>query len=135
MGCTVLIAGADRCYVERLSGELLDEGFLVRQAFDGRMALDAIDRVPTDLVITNAALPDLDAAALARRLQQRAEPIPVVLTDAGAQPGDIPGVSFVADATDLPELVGAVHRALAERRRTGQPLLLPPDGVEDGAVY
>jgi PleD family two-component response regulator len=125
MGFTVLIAGSDRCYVERLCGELVDEGFLVRQAFDGRMTLDAIDRVPTDLVVTNAALPDLDAATLARRLQQRPEPIPVVLTDAGAQPGEIPGVSFVADATDVPELVSAMHRALAERRRAGQPLLVP----------
>jgi PleD family two-component response regulator len=135
MSFTVLIAGADRCYVERLSGELLDEGFLVRQAFDGKMALEAIDRVPTDLVITNAVLPDLDAAALARRLQQRREPIPVVLTDAGAQPGEIPGVSFVADATDLPELVAAVHRALADRRRTSQPLLVPQCAVAGEVAY
>ncbi|HEU5433580.1 MAG TPA: hypothetical protein VFU81_18075 [Thermomicrobiales bacterium] len=131
----MLIAGADRCYVERLSGELLDEGFLVRQAFDGRMTLDAIDRVPTDIVITNAVLPDLDAAALARRLQQRREPIPVVLTDAGMQPAEIPGVSFVADATDLPELVGAVHRALAERRRAAPALLLPPCQFAGDAAF
>lgn len=115
MGYTILIADDDRQLVDLLVELLSEEGYQVRCAFDGQMALEALDRVPTDLVVADIAMPNLDGVALAKRLRAREVPVPVVLITARQIRIDDPAIPLLRKPFDLAEFVGVVGRALADR--------------------
>lgn len=110
----MLIADDDRDLVSVLSEALAEEGYLVRVAFDGQMALDAIARVPTDLVVADIVMPRLDGLALARDLLDRTNPVPVILLSGHARRLELPNLVFLGKPFNIDDLLEAVARVLAD---------------------
>ncbi|MFH0729139.1 MAG: response regulator [Pseudomonadota bacterium] len=77
---TVLIADRNphvRCFLKR---ELAAEGFQVIVAESGQEILKwSFGPLPLDLVVIDPDLPDMDSAALLKKLSGRIPPLPVVL--------------------------------------------------------
>jgi DNA-binding response OmpR family regulator len=68
---------------EDLACELRCDGYVVREAGDGREGLDIILRGDVDLVLCDVQLPSLDGIGLLRELQRRtATPPPIVMLTA-----------------------------------------------------
>lgn len=110
---TILIASHNRGWIDRCADALSEDGHLVRIAFSAHMAKDAVDRVPTDLVLVDDSIlfgPDLD---FVRSCVARPQPIKVVALT--RNPGLIrgSGVSFV-EQTGVEAVVKEVARALHE---------------------
>lgn len=119
MARTILIVDDDRAMVDLLTEALTEFGYLVRVAYDGRMALDAIDRLFTDLVVTDIRMPHMDGLDLVHRLRARERPIPVlILTGAGERArlldADVP---VLAKPFDLDEVIRTIDRLLVRARR------------------
>jgi CheY-like chemotaxis protein len=116
---TILIVDDDRAVVDLLSEALSESGYHVRVAFDGQMALEAIERLTTDLVVTDVRMPRMDGFDLVRRLRARPSPIPVlVLTGAVLEP-PAPDVPVLSKPFDIAEVIGAVERLLIHQGRGG----------------
>ena len=114
VGQTVLVVDDERQIVQLVADLLIDEGYDVRCAYDGVMALEAVDRSPPDLVLTDVKMPRLDGVALARRLRERGCRVPVVLMSAVYADAKLSGAPFVPKPFDLDHLVAVVGRALAD---------------------
>lgn len=133
MSETVLIADDDRGLVSVLSEALAEEGYLVRVAFDGQMALDALERVPTDLVVADIVMPRIDGLALARTLLARADPVPVILLSGHARRLELPNLVFLGKPFDIDDLLEAVAQVLADPTGVNR-LRLPPALPESTAA-
>src|SRR3990172_2738132 len=80
-----------RRYLER-------DGFEVREAADGRVALDAVEDELPDLIVLDLMLPGVDGLTLTRQLRQRRSNIPIVtLTAKGDTMDRIHGLELGAD--------------------------------------
>lgn len=83
---TILVVDDEYLIADILAFALEDEGFEVRTASNGRMALDTLDVQAVDLVITDYMMPVLNGQELVAAI--RAEPawsrLPVILMS-GAQ--------------------------------------------------
>ena len=109
---SILIVDDEPIIAATLAALFADEGYRVRQAFDGQAALDLVDRDPPDLIVTDVMMPLVDGVTLTRRLRERGDPTPVVLMSAVYAAVDIPGVRFLPKPFDLDAVVAAVGRVL-----------------------
>jgi len=88
-------------------------GFDVREATDGREALDAVPDFKPHLVLTDLMMPVMDGVELIRRLQadSNTKPIPIVAITADAteqaerQARDAGAVDVITKPIDLPALL------------------------------
>ena len=74
-----------------LTAQLLElEGFEVRQAENGRLALEAIAAEPPDLVLCDLLMPEMSGFEVLRELTQnpKSPGIPLVFVTASAMPSD-----------------------------------------------
>ncbi len=116
MARTILIVDDDRAVVDLLTEVLTEHGYVVRVAYDGRMALEAVERLSTDVVITDIRMPRMDGLDLVRRLRARDRPIPVlVLTGAvngNRLGGDVPVLAKPFDVDEVVRVIdGLIFRA------------------------
>jgi type II secretory ATPase GspE/PulE/Tfp pilus assembly ATPase PilB-like protein/CheY-like chemotaxis protein len=81
-GARVLVVDDDRAARQELRALLAREGFGVIEAADGEAALSYARKLRPDFVVTEVALPRLDAVGLIQALQEGAEP-PAVLVLTG----------------------------------------------------
>ena len=105
---------------ELLRGQLAAEGHEVAQAFDGRTALDLVERRVPDLVVLDWMLPDLDGLTVCRQIRQRHVVPIIMLTARGSEVDRVLGLEVGADdyvtkPFSLAELMARVRAAL---RRT-----------------
>ena len=107
---TVLVVDDDRALRELVGEVLAEEGYEVRRAGDGAEALVAVERERPDVVLTDAWMPGLNGAQLARQLQVQG--VPVVIMSAVYADIDLPGVPFLPKPFDLDRLLDAVTTAL-----------------------
>ena len=116
---TVLIVDDDRETVATLAEALAEAGFAVRIAYDGEMALDAIDRAQADVVLADVRMPRLDGVGLLRQLGSREPRTPVLLMTAWpATVGEhAPGIPVMRKPIDLDAVVAAVSAAMGRVRR------------------
>jgi DNA-binding response OmpR family regulator len=114
---TVLIVDDEPTIRELIAALLTDEGFMVQCAGDGAEALAVVAADAIDLVISDVAMPRLDGRALARRLQARAERVPVVLMSANDAERGVPGVPLLTKPFDVDRLLDMVDAALASSKR------------------
>src|SRR4051794_6499440 len=86
---TVLVVDDEPTIVEVVSRYLARAGFMAREAFDGRGAVEAARQHRPDLVVLDVMLPGFDGIEVMRRLhEQRGEPVPVILLTARAEESD-----------------------------------------------
>jgi DNA-binding response OmpR family regulator len=112
----ILVVDDERDVRTLVAHILVDQGYEVDQAGDGREALDKIQASRPDLVVLDLMMPDVDGWQVLRELQAlEVRPRVVVLsafgdakrvTDAGA-------VGFLAKPFRFAQLVDTCQRALA----------------------
>ncbi|MDQ3657484.1 MAG: response regulator [Chloroflexota bacterium] len=108
----VLVVDDDRHIVGLLTQLFRDEGFEVRAATDGLIALDYIDRGEADVVVSDVMMPRLNGIELARMLQGRPVRVPLVLISAIPRQRDMPDVPFIRKPFDLDYLLRVVNELL-----------------------
>ncbi len=114
----ILLVDDDSDLREALAELLIDEGFQVTQASNGRDALDSLEQQAADLIVLDYMMPVMNGPEF--RAQQRARPalaaIPVVLISAAKDCSD-----FAAMAPDVilkkpfkvPALLSSIRELLA----------------------
>ena len=80
----ILIVDDEQSYRQLLSLVFEGDGHNIRTATNGREALESIKAEPTDLVITDVRMPDMDGIALLRAGREHQPEIGVVLMTAFA---------------------------------------------------
>ena len=87
MSATILIVDDSRIVRTMVRDALEADAHHVVEAPDAKGALQAVDRVPADLVITDVNMPDGDGITLVRALRERPRerfiPILVLTTESG----------------------------------------------------
>jgi DNA-binding response OmpR family regulator len=109
----ILVADDERGLTDALADALTEEGYRVRRAYGGREALAALAEEQPDLMICDIRMPDIDGLTIARRLQERGAPIPIVLMSAHYQGAPLPNVVFISKPFNLEHLLAVINRILA----------------------
>ena len=121
MSALVLTVDDDFAFLEAVTLLLEGEGFRVRKAGDGEVALARMLEEAPDLVVCDVMMPALDGAALVRRMAEdpRLRAIPVILmTAAPALRADLPACAAVlAKPFFCDTLRDTVRRVLGGRAR------------------
>lgn len=108
-----------------LHGALRQEGYGVRVATSGSMALDSARLSPPDLILLDAMMPGLDGFETCRRLKEDliTREIPVVFMTGLSQTDDVlrgfraGGVDYVTKPVRAPELLARIGAHLRNRNR------------------
>ncbi|MCL5970904.1 MAG: response regulator transcription factor [Patescibacteria group bacterium] len=99
---------------------LLENNFLVEQAFGGATGLQKIENSLPDLVILDLGLPDIDGESVCLRLKKDYEDLPVIILTARNTPKDtVKGFNLGADdyipkPFDLDELLSRIKARLKQ---------------------
>jgi DNA-binding response OmpR family regulator len=120
----ILVVDDEPSVVEVVSLYLRREGYSVRAAGDGQLALKAIAEQPPSLIVLDLMLPKVDGMEILRQVRQRSEDVPVIMLTARGQETDrIYGLELGADDYVVKpfspaELVARV-RAVLRRSQAG----------------
>lgn len=114
---TIFIIDDEYSIVESLTDLLIDEGYRVASAANGREALTAITAHPPDLVLTDLMMPAMDGQQLiaALRGSPALQQIPVIVMSAASAPrglGDWTGVPVFRKPFEIDALLAAISRLL-----------------------
>src|SRR5919199_1757020 len=107
--------------------QLLADGHVVEQAFDGRSALAKVQRETPDLVILDWMLPDLDGLAVCRQLRQD-HLMPIIMLTARTEEVDrvlgleVGADDYVPKPFSMRELLARARAAVRRLRRKLGPL-------------
>lgn len=115
-GKRILVVDDERDVRSLVCHILLDQGYQVDSAVDGRDALDKIQASPPDLVVLDLMMPELDGWQVLRELQSfETRPRVVVLSAFGdlGRVRDAGAVGFLAKPFRFAQLVDTCQRALA----------------------
>ncbi len=119
---TILVVDDDRAIRESLERALDIEGYRVRTAADGALALDLVTSEQPDLIVLDLMMPNVDGLTVCRRLRSRRDRTPILMLTARTETSDrVSGLDTGADdylpkPFDLDELLARI-RALLRRTR------------------
>jgi CheY-like chemotaxis protein len=111
---TILVVEDDDASREALRDLLVDEGYAVATALNGRLALEYLRGAPApSLILLDLLMPEMDGDAFLgeRKRDPALSAIPVILMSAGA--GLVPpglGVPVVPKPPDIDALLAAIER-------------------------
>lgn len=114
MDSTILVVEDDPDLREVITEVLSDEGYRVFEAIDGQRALERIETIAPDLVLSDIRMPRLTGIELAERLRQRRDPIPIVLMSTSSNAPAGGGFMFLAKPFAIDDLVALVARVLTK---------------------
>jgi putative nucleotidyltransferase with HDIG domain len=80
----ILVVDDDAKVLEILSESLNRRGYQVRQAINGRQAVETFDQRPPELVLLDMMLPDMSGLDVLKRLRERTGDIPIVFLSANS---------------------------------------------------
>ena len=123
----VLVVDDEPSITDAVATALRYEGYETMEVGAGRAAETAIDEFRPDLIVLDVMLPDLDGFAIARRLRDGNQRVPVIfLTAKDATEDKVAGLALADDYVTKPfSLAEIVARVQAVLRRTR--------GDDDGA--
>lgn len=113
----ILVADDEPLLLGIIVEALIDEGYQVVAARDGREAVELEAREEPDLVLMDVMMPRLDGRDAARLLRERADgpAVPVVLMSAGVSAAKIePGIAFLPKPFDLDQLLSLISGLLGQ---------------------
>lgn len=131
----VLIVDDERKLVQGLVGYFRQAGFETLTAYDGRTALEIIQRERPDLILLDLMLPEIDGLEVCRRIRRTSD-VPIIMLTARVEEADtLIGLELGADdyiaKPFSPREVVARARALL-RRASGA--LVPAATLRGGTV-
>jgi len=118
---TILIAEDEQVQRESMAAMLIDEGYQVLQAGDGKEAYDLVLRQPVDVVLSDLRMPRMDGMALLEHMQMLAPETPVIiLTAYGTIPNTVGAmragaVDYLLKPVQFHDLLRRIRRALDRR--------------------
>ena len=120
MSATILVCDDDSVPRRNIASVLEEEGYTVHQAEDGKAAIDAINQIDFDLVLTDLKMPGVDGLAVIREARRLKADIPVIIitgfsTEASAIEALNLGVSgYLTKPFRVPRVLAAAAKALGE---------------------
>ena len=115
----VLIVDDEKAFAEIIAELLADEGYAVRQAYDGLDAMSLLTDRRTaedpDVVLCDVMLPGLRGDRLAGAVRERfpQRRLPIVLLSAGGDPHvALRDVGFMSKPVDFVDLLGLIERVI-----------------------
>lgn len=126
MPSRILVVDDEREIRRLVSSYLIDDGFVVEEADNGRAALERLARGPAlDLVLLDVRMPELDGIDTLRELRTFSEVHVIMLTAAAEETDRLIGLSVGADdyvtKPFSPREVVARVKAVLRRTRASQP--------------
>jgi nitrogen regulation protein NR(I) len=124
----VLLVEDDQQIVAALTRVLLDEGYDVTQASDGRNGLSQATTEACDLVITDFKLPGVSGMELLQSLHDTRPRLPVILmtahgtSDTAIEATKLGAYDYLLKPFDMPELLALVEKAVASHRVMLEPI-------------
>lgn len=121
----ILVVDDEKKIVSLVRSYLEREGYRVKEAYDGRQALDAFEREKPDLIILDLMLPEIDGLEVCRQIR-RASDIPIIMLTARDEDADkligleIGADDYVTKPFSPRELIARV-RVVLRRSRSGPP--------------
>ena len=124
----VLVVDDEPSITDAVATALRYEGFETREAATGRVAEQEIDSFRPDLVVLDVMLPDLDGFAIARRLRDGRQRVPIIfLTAKDATEDKLAGLAvgddYVTKPFSLAEIVARVRAVLRRTREDEDEIL------------
>lgn len=118
----ILIVDDEELLVKGLKKSLLQEGFNVYAAYNGREALEILDREPVEFVLLDVMLPEIDGMTLCRRIRHNMDIPVIMLTAKGDYVDRIMGLEQGADdyVTKPFHTMELIMRIKAVARRFGK---------------
>ncbi len=125
----VLVVEDDDAMRDLLVEELVDAGFVVAQARNGREGIEHVRRDPTDVVITDLRMPDIDGFDLIRDVRATSAPPHIIMItafgsiDSAIRAVKLGAYDYITQPFEIEELVLVTDKALKERglkARVGQ---------------
>jgi two-component system KDP operon response regulator KdpE len=117
----VLIVDDEPAIRRFLRTSLGSEGYQVIEAEDGRSALDLLQRNPTDLLVLDLGLPDIDGFEIIQRLRENGTALPIVVLSSRTDEAgkvralDLGADDYVSKPFGVDELLARVRAALRHR--------------------
>lgn len=119
---TILLVEDDQNQRALYEEELLDEGYRVVTAGDGRAALIAVKEHSPDLVVMDINMPLMDGLDALSQMMEHDSHIPVIINSAYASYKESfsswSADAYIVKSSDLSELKQTVKRLLEERQST-----------------
>ena len=125
---TILIVDDESESLGLLLGILTEEGYQVRPADSGALALASVETAPPELILLDMRMPGMDGLEVCRRLKERegSREIPIMFISAASDPEDrveglaLGAVDFVTKPFHRPELLARVRTHLELGRLRSQ---------------
>ncbi len=119
---TILVVEDDLHQRTLYEEELIEEGYRVVTAEDGRAALKAVQEHSPDLVVMDINMPVMDGLDALSQMMEHDSHIPVIINSAYPSYKDSfsswSADAYVVKSSDLSELKQTVKRLLAERAQS-----------------
>jgi CheY-like chemotaxis protein len=106
MGVRILVVDDEPLSVKFISNFLRKEGYEVTEAFDGAKAIELIENLQFDLVVSDVRMPYLDGVGLAMYVRSMDPNLPIILitgvpTDITPKLNNVPCLSKPLSLADL----------------------------------
>ncbi len=128
--CRVLVVDDDTAFCEIMREILQGHGYEVRIAYDVKEAMQIMDMICIDLVLTDVMMPEIDGLTLIRSIRSHwwTETIPTIVVSARVMPEEVEAArcagadAFVPKPFSIRQLLGTIDSTLAP----GQSLAFEP---------
>ena len=124
---TILVCDDEKEIVEAIGIYLEGEGFRVLKAYDGKEALDVLDKESVDLVILDVMMPGLDGIRTTLKIREKSN-IPIIILSAKSEDNDkilglnIGADDYIAKPFNPLELMARVKSQLRRYNKLGSPV-------------
>jgi CheY-like chemotaxis protein len=120
----VLVVDDDTVFCEIMREILQAQGFKVSLAFSVEEAMQILEILPVDLILTDVMMPDIDGLSLIRHIRSRwwTQCIPTIVVSARVMPDEVEAArragadAFVPKPFSIQQLMGTIDAALAPGR-------------------
>ena len=136
----ILVVDDDQRIRTMLRRYLVEEGFRVSEAADGRAMRTALDDALTDLVLLDLMMPGEDGLSLAREVRQRSDVPIIMLTGKGDLIDRVAGLEagaddYIAKPFHLREVLARIRTVLRRGRATTQASLTGSGEVGETLIF
>jgi DNA-binding response OmpR family regulator len=109
----ILIVDDDQSILRLYKEELLEEGYDVVTAVNGREAMEKFEKEAPDLVTLDIQLPDVDGIKLLRQMKEKRPRMPVIMSTAFDYRDDFSvwaSEAYIVKSADLTELKATIKK-------------------------